>query len=269
MTGRGTSAAAGSCPGKDHLERVRDAVADYYAAFVERMSLDEASCPSLFRFGASQVIEELYGTRTAEELEQVQGVSLGCGNPLSAAALATGQVVLDLGCGLGLDCLLAAKAVVSSGRVVGIDLVDDMVKRALLTARSAGQDNAGFVRCAMESVPLSSGSVDVVISNCAVNLSADKRAVLSEAARLLKPGGRLVVYDILSDAVVPDEVCSDLGRWAGCVGGVLTAEQYVRHLNRAGLVEARVREAGSAEGLLERVPGAPRLYVGEITARRQ
>lgn len=230
--------------------------------------MDEAGCPSLFREGASTVIEEFYGAPTRRKLEPTGAVSLGCGNPVAAAGLSVGEVVLDLGCGLGLDCLLAADAVGDSGRVMGIDLVGSMVKRAAVTAMRARLDNVGFAQSAMEMLPVPSGSVDVVISNCALNLSADKRAVLSEVARVLRPGGRLAVYDIFGDDVVPAELQADVRRWAGCVSGVLTAGEYVELLERVGLIETKVCEVSSAEGIVESVPGAPRLYVGEVTGRR-
>lgn len=248
--------------------KVRVAVADYYQDYVRSMCLDEAACPELFGQGASSLIAELYGAATLGQLEGTLAVSLGCGNPVRAAGLVPGEVVLDLGCGPGLDCILASIAVGDSGRVIGIDLVDGMVRRATVSAARAGKHNVSFARSAMEQIPLPSATVDVVVSNCAVNLSSDKGAVYREVSRVLRPGGRLAVFDVLSDSPIPETLRSDLLRWAGCVSGALTARQYLRVLKQAGLADGQVREVSAADGLVERVSGAPRLYVGQVTARR-
>jgi ubiquinone/menaquinone biosynthesis C-methylase UbiE len=250
------------------LAAVHGAVVGYYEAFVERMRLDESASPSFYQVGAAQLIEELYGAATRDELESTLVISLGCGNPVNSVDLVSGEVVLDLGCGPGLDCILAGKAVGRTGRAIGIDLVRGMVDKAHATASRGGQTRVDFMQAAMENIPLRSGSLDVVISNCAVSLSANKGAVLGEVARVLRSGGRVAIYDILSDDILPGKLRSDLGRWAGCVSGVLTAHRYLELLGEARLTQARVREVSPADGFVERVAGAPRLYVGEITARR-
>jgi len=164
--------------------------------------------------------------------EAAKLASLGCGNPTAVAALRKGETVLDLGSGGGIDVLLSARRVGPTGRAYGLDMTDEMLELARANQRQAGVDNVEFLKGTIESVPLPDDSVDVVISNCVINLSGDKAAVLAEAARVLRPGGRFAVTDVIADPE-DEETRRDMAAWTGCVAGALTAEEF-----RGGLVEA-------------------------------
>jgi SAM-dependent methyltransferase len=166
--------------------------------------------------------------------------SLGCGNPTAVADLREGETVLDLGSGGGLDVIASAKRVGPTGRAFGLDMTDEMLARARANAAEAGIDNAVFLRGVIEDVPLPSASVDVVISNCVVNLSTDKAAVLAEIARVLKPGGRVGIADIVAeDRLSPDER-AERGSFVGCIAGALSKSEYEEGLRAAGLDDASV-----------------------------
>ena len=161
--------------------------------------------------------------------EKAVGASLGCGNPVALATLAPGEVVLDLGSGGGIDVLLSARRVAPGGKAYGLDMTDEMLELARRNRAEAGVENAEFLKGQIENVPLPDGHVDVVMSNCVINLSTDKHRVISEAYRVLKPGGRFAVSDVVflgSKADLPDEVLETVGLWTGCVVGALEKEEY-------------------------------------------
>ena len=166
---------------------------------------------------------------------------LGCGVPTAVADLHEGERVLDLGSGGGTDVLISARRVGPSGIAIGLDMTDEMLELARGLARDAGLDNARFVKGYIEDVPLPDRSVDVVISNCVINLSADKRKVLAEAARVLRPGGRFAVSDILADPGMDEATRIDMAAWTGCIAGALTEEEFRSALADAGLVDVEVR----------------------------
>jgi SAM-dependent methyltransferase len=163
--------------------------------------------------------------------------SLGCGNPTALAELHEGEVVLDLGSGGGIDVLLSAKRVGPSGKAYGLDMTDEMLSLARENQRKAGVENAEFLRGEIEAIPLPDSSVDVIISNCVVNLSGDKRKVLAEAYRVLKPGGRLAVSDVVVRGEVPARVRQSMELWVGCVAGALTEQEFRAFLAEAGFEE--------------------------------
>jgi len=167
---------------------------------------------------------------------------LGCGNPTAVAELREGEVVLDLGSGGGLDVLLSAERVGASGRAYGLDMTDEMLSLARENQRKAGVDNVEWVEGTIEEVPLPDGSVDVIISNCVINLSADKRAVLREAARVLRPGGRFAVTDIVADPEMDEATRRDMQQWTGCIAGALTEESFRRELTAAGFEGVEITE---------------------------
>ncbi len=183
---------------------------------------------------------------SAEELAglpgEVLGGSLGCGNPVAVADLRPGEAVLDLGSGGGLDALLSARRVGPAGKVYGLDMTDEMLELSRENQRRAGVANAQFLRGVMEDVPLPDGSVDIVLSNCVVNLSPDKDAVFAEVFRVLKDGGRVAIYDIVADRPVDPEERADPDAWAACLSGALTREEY-----RAGLTGAGLRDVSFSE----------------------
>ncbi len=168
--------------------------------------------------------------------------SLGCGVPTAVADLRDGDVVLDLGSGAGADVLISARRVAPRGRAIGLDMTDEMLELARSNAAAAGIANAQFVKGYLEDLPLPDSSVDVVISNCVINLSADKPQVLREAARVLRPGGRFAISDVVADADMDDATRADMAAWTGCVAGALTRAEFERSLADAGLVDVEISE---------------------------
>lgn len=182
-------------------------------------------------------------------------MGLSCGNPTATANLKPGEVVVDLGCGGGIDVLLAAKKVGPDGRAIGIDMTPEMIGRATLNAIKAGVTNAEFHLARMESMPLADGSADVIISNCVINLAPDKPAVFREMFRVLKPGGRVAVSDIALKNPLPDEVAGSVAAYVGCVAGAIPVADYERMLREAGFEGVRVIDAGKDLNAYTKVAG--------------
>jgi arsenite methyltransferase len=168
--------------------------------------------------------------------------SLGCGNPTAVAELHEGETVLDLGSGGGIDVLLSARRVGPSGRAYGLDMTDEMLELARRNQRESGVENVEFIKGTIEQVPLSNDSVDVVISNCVINLSADKPAVLREAARVLRAGGRFAVSDVVADPEMGEATRSDMQQWTGCIAGALTEREFRHELEAAGFERIEITE---------------------------
>jgi ubiquinone/menaquinone biosynthesis C-methylase UbiE len=166
--------------------------------------------------------------------------SLGCGNPTALAQLNPGEVVLDLGSGGGIDVFLSARRVGPAGKVYGLDMTDEMLALARGNQRAAGVENVEFLKGEMENIPLPDGSVDLIISNCVINLSADKDRVLREAFRVLKPGGRFAVSDVVVRGEIPAEIRRSIELWVGCVAGALEESEYAGKLARAGFTEVSI-----------------------------
>jgi arsenite methyltransferase len=183
----------------------------------------------------------LYGAEAAGATTAAVEASLGCGVPTAVADLHEGEVVLDLGSGAGADVLISAARVGPSGRAIGLDMTDEMLALARRNAAEAGAENVEFVKGHIEAIPLAGDSVDVVISNCVINLSADKPQVLREAARVLRPGGRLAVSDVVADADMDDATRADMQRWTGCVAGALTEREFSDALTAAGFADVEIR----------------------------
>jgi ubiquinone/menaquinone biosynthesis C-methylase UbiE len=170
----------------------------------------------------------------------VADASLGCGNPLAIAEIQEGEVVLDLGSGGGIDVFLAARQVGPGGKVIGLDMTPEMIKLARNNAKKIGATNVDFRYGEMEDIPLPDASVDAVISNCVINLSPDKDAVFTEVYRVLKPGGRMSVSDIVVDGQLPQAIRQNLASWAGCIAGALDEKDYLGKIRRAGFEEVEV-----------------------------
>lgn len=170
------------------------------------------------------------------------GASLGCGVPTAVADLHEGETVLDLGSGAGTDVLISARRVGPTGRAIGLDMTDEMLELARSNAAAAGVPNAEFVQGHIEEIPLPDESVDVVISNCVINLAGDKQRVLDEAARVLRPGGRFAVSDVVADVGMDEATRADMAQWTGCIAGALTEQQFRDTLAAAGLVDVEIRE---------------------------
>jgi arsenite methyltransferase len=187
------------------------------------------------------VSDDLYAADQLDGLpEEAVLASLGCGNPTALIDLHEGQTVLDLGSGGGIDVLLSAKRVGPSGFVYGVDMTDEMLALAQENKVKAGVANAAFLRGRIEDIPLPAASVDVVISNCVINLAADKALVLRDAFRVLKPGGRFAVSDVVADGPVPDGLRQNMEAWVGCLSGALAIEEYTQLLTDAGFEDVSV-----------------------------
>jgi arsenite methyltransferase len=197
--------------------------------------------------GASPVeVEEGFGAGLYSDDEQTQvpaealAASLGCGNPLAVADLHAGETVLDLGSGGGIDVLLAARRVGPSGFVYGVDMTDEMLELARANAQKAGATNVDFVKGSIEDIPLPDASVDVIISNCVINLSVDKPAVIAEMFRLLRAGGRIGISDVVAEDDLNPEQRAERGSYVGCIAGALSRREYLDGLTAAGFVDATV-----------------------------
>jgi arsenite methyltransferase len=240
---------------------IREAVREHYAgaasraatgAFDEaRQSEADAACCGTGGSGcgpATAVADgsfgaALYAEGTSSELPQAAvEASLGCGVPTAVADLHQGETVLDLGAGAGADVLISARRVGATGKAIGLDMTDEMLDLARANAAEAGVDNVEFVQGYIEDIPLPDDSVDVVISNCVINLSADKRKVLAEAARVLRPGGRFAVSDVIADPDMDEATRADMQQWTGCIAGALPRAEFEQALARAGLGDIEVRE---------------------------
>jgi arsenite methyltransferase len=172
--------------------------------------------------------------------DDVANFSLGCGDPITLAQLQPGQTVLDLGSGGGLDCFLASKKVGERGHVIGIDMTPEMIKRARTSKARLKFKNVEFRQGFLEDLPVDDNSIDVVISNCVINLSPEKAKVFSEVFRVLKPGGKLAVSDIVTDGPLPDSIKQSLSMWAGCVAGAVDAKDYIAMMETAGFADISI-----------------------------
>jgi arsenite methyltransferase len=230
----GTSAPAG-------VEQVRKTVREKYALAAQAAAGGAMGALSPAddhgQFGAA-----LYDSIDEELPVAAIDASLGCGVPTAVADLHEGETVLDLGSGAGADVLISARRVGPTGRAIGIDMTDEMLDLARRNAEEAGVENAEFVKGYLEELPLPDSSVDVVISNCVINLSGDKQRVLAEAARVLRAGGRFAVSDVIADPDMDEATRADMAAWTGCIAGALTEPEFRQALSAAGLTEIEIRE---------------------------
>ena len=220
--------------------RVHDAVREKYGEIARSVGKGGCCGPSSCGCG-DPITSNLYSDSETNDLPaDAVAVSLGCGNPTALIELLPGQTVLDLGSGGGIDVLLLAKRVGPSGKVYGLDMTDEMLALARENRRKAGATNVEFLKGTIEEIPLPDQSVDVIISNCVINLSEDKDAVLREAFRVLKPGGRFAVSDVVIRGPVPSEIRRSMELWVGCVAGALEEEEYAAKLKGAGFESVEV-----------------------------
>jgi len=236
-------------------ETIKQAVQESYGEAARRLGeqaarsgccgpAQEAGCGCGSSAGAVELADAAARLYSADELadlpHSVTDISLGCGNPTAIAELRPGETVLDLGSGGGIDCFLAAQRVGPSGRVIGLDMTPDMVKLARRNAKKVGARNVEFRYGEIEDMPLPDGSVDVIISNCVINLSPDKDAVFAEAYRVLRPGGRLSVSDIVTRGELPQAIRNRLDAWVGCLAGALDESDYLDKIRAAGFVDVQL-----------------------------
>jgi arsenite methyltransferase len=218
---------------------IKEVVREKYGQAALRVAAGGNSCcgaaPAMDGCGCEPITSHLYESNETTGLpEEAIKASLGCGNPTALAQLNPGETVLDLGSGGGIDVLLSAKRVGPTGKAYGLDMTDEMLALARENQRGAGVENVEFLKGEIESIPLPDNSVDVVISNCVINLSADKDRVLREAFRVLKPGGRFAVSDVVVRGEVPAEVRRGMELWVGCIAGALQDHEYIGKLTQAG-----------------------------------
>jgi arsenite methyltransferase len=233
-------------------DEILEAVRERYAAAARQAAAGEGGCcgetagcghavlPEDERavFGRSQ-----YSGAERDELPEAATLaSLGCGNPTAVAELHSGETVLDLGSGGGIDVLLSARRVGLAGKAYGLDMTDEMLALARENQENAGVENVEWLKGTIEDVPLPDASVDVVISNCVINLSGDKRQTLREAARVLRSGGRFAVSDVIADPDMDEATRHDMAQWTGCIAGALTGTEFKQELESAGLVDIEIRQ---------------------------
>jgi arsenite methyltransferase len=222
-------------------EQVRESVREKYAAAAQAAAAG-ASTGCCSPADEAGVFGSALYAETDEAPESAVAASLGCGVPTAVADLHEGEVVLDLGSGAGADVLISARRVGPTGRAIGIDMTDEMLELARRNAAEASLENVDFRKGYLEELPLPDASVDVVISNCVINLSGDKPKVLAEAARVLRPGGRFAVSDVIADPDMDDATRQNMAAWTGCIAGALTEQEFRASLQAAGLVDHEFRE---------------------------
>ena len=228
---------------------VRETVRDRYAAAARAAAGGAACCGSpevaLTDQAGTQVFgNALYdGAETGGAVAEAVAASLGCGVPTAVAALRVGETVLDLGSGAGADVLISARRVGPTGKAYGLDMTDEMLDLARANATKAGADNVEFLKGYIEEIPLPDGAVDVVISNCVINLAGDKSKVFAEAARVLRPGGRFAVSDVVADPDMDAATRADMAAWTGCIAGALTREEFEQGLIAAGFSNIEITES--------------------------
>jgi arsenite methyltransferase len=285
---------------QDNHPDVREQVRKSYGQAAANFQVGDASCGCGSGCGCGPTdvayIPMFYEAEDVGELPaEVTGLSMGCGDPITLATLQPGQTVLDLGSGGGIDCFLAAKRVGPTGQVIGVDMTTEMIERARANKQKVGAENVEFRLGEIEHLPVADGSVDVIISNCVINLSPDKAQVFREAFRTLKPGGKLAVSDMMTEFPLPAAIQENASAWASCIGGALAEVDYLGAIRAAGFVdieidrvfadevvaEAVVEEAdasagkrrlifntGASQEVVELDPTAelPRVFSGKITA---
>jgi len=237
---------------------IKETVKEKYGQAALRVQSGASSCcgASASSGGADPITSNLYDANQANQIpEEAMLASLGCGNPTALAKLNPGETVLDLGSGGGIDVLLSAKRVGPTGKAYGLDMTDEMLALANENKRKAGAQNVEFLKGEIEHIPLPDNSVDVVISNCVINLSADKAQVLREAFRVLKPGGRFAVSDVVTRGEIRPEIRRNVLLWVGCVAGALDENDYRNKLEAAGfeqvdLEPTRIYRAADAREFL-------------------
>ena len=214
---------------------IHEVVREHYA---ERIKSNASCCgPS----DCCSTDSNLYPTELLTTLPQGESaVSYGCGDPITLASLQPGQTVLDLGSGAGLDCFFAAKKVGETGKVIGVDMTPEMIERAQSSAQRMNIQNVEFRQGYIEELPVESNSVDVIISNCVINLSPFKEKVFAETFRTLKPGGKLAVSDIVTDGELPEPIRNSLSAWAGCVAGAVDAKEYIGMMEAVGFTDIAI-----------------------------
>jgi arsenite methyltransferase len=238
-------------PTESPSEIVREEVRRRYGGSASGKSACAADCCT-----STSATDLGYSNEDTAAAPEAANLGLGCGNPLAIASLREGQVVLDLGSGAGFDCFLAARAVGKNGRVIGVDMTHEMLKKARENAQKNGFTNVEFRLGEIEALPVADNSVDVIISNCVINLSPEKQRVFNEAFRVLKPGGRLAVADMVATASLPNEIKSDWAAYTGCMAGASQTTELEQMLRNSGFEDIKIAPKDSSRSFIrEWLPG--------------
>lgn len=247
------------------LIQIHDVVKERYGAIAKGTS--SSCCGS--DGGDCGCNTQLYDSALLEGLPaDVTNISLGCGDPVTIAGLRAGETVLDLGSGGGIDCFLAARQVGDSGYVIGVDMTPAMLEKANANKLKMGVQNVEFRRGQIEALPVQDNSIDVIMSNCVINLSPDKPSVFREAFRVLKPGGRIAVSDIVTEGDFSAELRADTTQWAECVTGAIDVSAYTGMMREAGFSNIQVVDKNNADGVIQIKSGMPRIYSARVTAQK-
>jgi arsenite methyltransferase len=256
-------------------ENIHQAVQDRYGAIARSMDSREQQVASCCGGGDSESSSCGCSSSGLYDLQMLDGLpasvttlSLGCGDPISIASLNPGETVVDLGSGGGIDCFLAARRVGETGHVIGVDMTPDMLAKANANKQKMGVRNVEFRQGQIEALPVDNSSVDVIMSNCVINLSPDKRAVFGEAYRVLKPGGRVSISDIVTEGSFSPEMRARMDKWAECVTGAVDVTEYTGMMREAGFVDIEVVDKTDAGDLVTIQSGMPRVYSARVTARK-
>jgi arsenite methyltransferase len=252
---------------------VKDEVREFYTREALKVREGATACCGSSAGAANPISANLYdGGETAQLPAAAIAASLGCGNPTALAELKPGETVLDLGSGGGIDVLLSARRVGPSGKAYGLDMTDEMLALARENQRKAGVANVEFLKGEIEKIPLPDNSIDVIISNCVINLSADKDRALAEAFRVLRPGGRFAVSDIVVRGAIAPEIKRTVELWAGCIAGALEESDYRAKLKAAGfeaidLEPTRIYTVADAQGVLAALDPDARITAAQIDGK--
>lgn len=251
-------------------DQIRDVVQQRYAKIAETTQPGQQAscCDDDCGCNSSDMVNVLYGDAASTLPVDVTGLSLGCGDPVTIASLNAGETVLDLGSGGGIDCFLAVKQVGETGYVIGVDMTPAMLEKANANKARMGVPNVEFRQGHIENLPVDSDSVDVIMSNCVINLSPQKADVFSEALRVLKPGGRIAISDIVTEGDFSDDLRGNLDQWAECVTGAIDVDIYTGMMREAGFVNIQVVDKVDAKDIVAQQAGMPRIYSARITANK-
>jgi arsenite methyltransferase len=250
-------------------EPIHKAVQERYGTIAQSIQAAQPSCcgdssPTASDCGCKP---KLYEDQLLEGLPvDVTGLSMGCGDPVSIASLCAGETVLDLGSGGGIDCFLAARQVGETGYVIGVDMTPEMLAKANANKTKMGVTNVEFRQGYIEDLPVEDNRIDVIMSNCVINLSPDKRFVFREAFRVLKPGGRISISDIVTQGEFDPQLRADMDKWSECLSGAIDAEEYIGMMREAGFVNIQVVDKVDTTEMAERKSGMPRVFSARIVA---
>ena len=252
-------------------EEVQKHYGSIASTFVSTDSIQSsAACCGTASDGGCGCANDLYDVEQVKDLpDSVTGLSLGCGDPVTIAGFKPGEVVLDLGSGAGIDVFQAARQVGPTGKVIGVDMTPQMLEKANANKAKLNAENVEFREGYIEALPVEDNSIDVIMSNCVINLSPDIPAVFREAFRVLKPGGRFSISDVVTEGDMTPAMRKNMDLWAGCVSGAIDVNDYNAVISEAGFVDVQiVDKAQYAENVIGALPGAPRVFSARITGRK-